>query len=148
MNINATDPKDGMNALLKFSRFYGHDNLIELFQPLIFDRGIEVNATDLDGWNALHNLCRFYVHNNLIELIQLLHASNIDFEAKTKEKSVELYHSALKTNPAMINNVDKIATILNKEGSLFEVIVKVIQLIFLPSTKLKSLNLKVFISKM
>lgn len=110
VDVNATSPNDGMNALLKLSKNYGHDNLIQLVKPLI-ERGIDVNATDPDGWNALHNLCRYYGHKNLlIELIQLLEKSNIDTEAKTKEGSTAFYLAVFE-NPAKfisLTNTDEI----------------------------------------
>ena len=122
--INYTDKKDGMNALLKLSRNYGHDNLIELVQPLI-KRGIDVNATDPDGWNALHNLCRFYQHENLIELIRLLHKSKIEFKVNKKEGSVPFYLAAFENNQGMQLNVDEIFEILPKEGDFLKIIHKV-----------------------
>ena len=114
-----------MNALLKLSRNYGYDNLIELVPPLL-KSGIDVNATDPDGWNALHYLCSYYKRNTLTYLIRVIKLSNINFEAETKEKSVELYHSALINNPAMIHNVNKIAKFAPRGGSLFQAIEKVI----------------------
>lgn len=94
IDVNASDPKDGMNLLLKLSRHYGHKNLIYLIRPLI-EEGIDVNATDTNGWNALHNLCRYYGHENeLIDLIVLLEKSNIGMEAKTYEGYTALYLEA------------------------------------------------------
>lgn len=72
VNINALDRKDGMNALLKLSRNYQHDNLIQLVQPLI-ERGIDVTAIDPNGRNALHYLFRYYEHDILIEFFRVLH---------------------------------------------------------------------------
>lgn len=124
MDVNATDPINGMNALLKLSRYYGYENLIELVQPLI-DFGIDVNATDAEGWNALHNLCRYYKHNDLIDMIRLLHKSRIEFEVKTKEGSIQFYLEAFANNPAMQQNVDEIIEILPKEGDFLKIIGKV-----------------------
>lgn len=84
VDVSARDPKDGMNALLKLSRNYGHDNLIQLVELLI-ERGIDVTATNTDGWNVLHNLCRYYGHGKLFDLILLLKKTNINMEARTKE---------------------------------------------------------------
>ena len=119
VDINATDPSNRMNALLKLSRNYGHDNLIELVQPLI-ERGIDIHATDPNGVNALHNLCQYYVHENLVDLIRLLEKSNIDLQVKTNEG-----YSALRLlafdNPANFSSKRTVIEILSKEGDLLEV---------------------------
>ena len=125
VDVNATDPIDGMNALLKLTRYYEYENLTELVEPLV-EIGIDVNATDAEGWNALHHLCRYYKHNNLIDLIRLLHKSNIEFKVKAKEGSIPFYLSAFGNNPAMQINVDEIIEILPKEGDFLKIIGKVI----------------------
>ncbi len=130
VDVNATDPLNGMNALLKLTRNYGHDNLIELVQPLI-KRGIDVNTTDPYGWNALHYLCRYYKHNNLIDLIRLLHKSNIEFEVKTEEGSIQFYLTAFEKNPAMQVNTDEIIELLPKQGHFLNIIQTVIISCFL-----------------
>lgn len=84
VDVNATDPKDGLNALLKLTRNYGHTNLIRLVRTLL-ERGVDVNATGPDTFNALHNLCAYYHHPNLPLTILLLKESHIDLKAKTKE---------------------------------------------------------------
>lgn len=82
VDVNSRDSKDGMNAFLKLSRHYGHDNLIQLVEPLI-ERGIDVNAKGPNSWSALHNLCRYYGHGNLVDLLLLLkNKSNLDIIAK------------------------------------------------------------------
>ena len=85
VDVNARDPEDEMNPLLKLTRHYGHDDLIQLVRLLI-ERDIDINATDPNGWNAFHNLCASNSHNkNFSDLILLLEESNIDMKAKTKE---------------------------------------------------------------
>ena len=118
VNINAKDSKDGKNALLKLTRNYGYDNLIELVQPLI-KRGVDVNAKDPNGWNALHNLCRYYKHNNLIGLIRILEKSNIDIEAKTKE-GYSAHYLWTYLNPTTFNSED-ITKILYKGNDFSKV---------------------------
>ncbi len=124
VDVNERDPEDGRNALLKLTRDYGHNNLIELVQPLI-ERGIDVNATDLNGWNALHNLCRYYNHKNFPVLILLLKESNIDMEAKTKKGYTALSLTVLEnSNNSMIwkkHEVLKIMPIEQKSQEFSEV---------------------------
>ena len=104
VDVNATDTADGMNALLKLTRNYGHDNLINLIQLLINER-IDVNATDPNGWNALHNLCYYYVNKNLVDLIRLLENSTIDMEVKTREGYSALYICTY-ANPTVVPSGD------------------------------------------
>ncbi len=121
VDVNAIDTTDGMNALLKLTRNYGHKNLIKLVRPLI-KRGIDVNATDNNGWNALHNLCRYYEHENLlIKMIRLLEENNIDIEAETNE-GYSAYHLAVFVNPATTFISFEITKILIKEEHFFEVV--------------------------
>ena len=119
VDVNATDPLNRMNALLKLSRNYGHNDLIELVQPLLV-RGIDVNAKDPNGWNALHNLCRYYEHESLIDLIQLLEKSNIDLQTKTNEGYTALHLLAFE-NSANFSSKQIVIEILSKEGDLLEV---------------------------
>lgn len=130
VDVNARDSKDGLNALLKLSRNYGHKNLIHLVQPLI-ERGIDVNATDPDGLNALHNICLNYKRKNLIYLIRLLEENSIDLKGESKEGHTAFYLSAFKNNPAMLFNANEIIEILSKEENDFlQVIVTVTSNIF------------------
>ena len=111
VNVNATDPKDGMNALLKLTRNYGHDNLVQLLQPLI-ENGIDINATDLNGWNAIHNLCAYYGHNNFPDLILLLKENNIDMKALTNEGDTAFSLTSLKNTSDMAWKHHAIAEII------------------------------------
>ncbi len=121
VDVNAKDPNDGMNALLKLSRNYGYENLIKLVQPLI-ERGIDVSATDPNGWNALHNLCRFYGHENeLIDLIKLLKENNIDMEVTTNEGYHAYYFYAF-LNPVLFTS-EEIPKIFHKGNDHSEVAV-------------------------
>ena len=118
VNIHAIDQKDGMNALLKLTRNYGHDNLIELVTPLL-KRGIDVNSTDPNGWNALHNLCHYYLHENLVDLILLLKESNIDIKAKTKEGYTAISLMALENTAEVTWKWDAIVEILDEKSQEF-----------------------------
>ena len=104
VNINATDSKDGMNALLKLCRHYEHDNLIELVRPLIkrgidvtatdpngenslhdrSDKGININAKDSIGRNALHLVFQNNNHGHMVQVAKSLIDSGVDVNAQTK----------------------------------------------------------------
>jgi len=122
VDVNLRDPEDEMNALLKLSRHYRHENLIQLVTPLI-KRGIDVNATDPNGWNALHNLCEYYGHQNFRDLILLLKESNIDMEARTKEGYTALFmaHLLSRGNPTMRCKSDAVIEILLIDEQFSEV---------------------------
>lgn len=119
VDVNTTDPINGMNALLQLSRYYGYDNLVELVELLV-ETDIDVNATDAEGWNVLHNLCRYYVHENLVDLIRLLEKGNIDLQVKTNEGYTALHLVAFE-NPANFNSKKTVIEILSKEKDLLEV---------------------------
>ncbi len=86
-------PKDGMNALLKLSRYYDYDNLIDLVHSLITrswnslhdrsDKGININAKDSIGRNALHLVFQNNNHDHMVQVAKSLIDSGVDVNATT-----------------------------------------------------------------
>lgn len=91
------------------------DHLLQLVTFLVYDKGINVDASDADGWNSLHLLCTAYRGSQFGEIVNFLCDKGIDINQLTSEGFDAVYLRLHRVNH-MSSSLEDVKTLVNRIG--------------------------------